>query len=422
VSDAVLKTEPGCMDDSDPTSLPYDLALKRIIASITPITDTETVMIDHALDRVLASDFVALMNVPPAANSAMDGYAVHSSDIPSSGTRQLTLIGKSLAGKPYTLAVPRGGCVRILTGAVLPEGTDTVIMQEHVMLTADAITIDARTIKGDNVRPIGEDCKRGDILLRAGTLLTPASLGVIASMGVAEITVTRKLKIAVFMTGDELHSAGEKLAPGQIYDSNRYTLHGMLTRLGIEILDLGIIRDDRQAIEQALGTAATSADAIITSGGVSVGNADLVKELVEKLGSINFWKVAMKPGRPLAFGKIQAAWFFGLPGNPVSTMVTFYLFVQPALKRLMGQTPTDPVSMKITCTSMLKKRPGRLEYQRGILSRNPNGELTVSKTGAQGSGILSSMAQANCFIVLPVENDGVMAGETVEVVPFYGMV
>ncbi len=418
----MLITEPGCMDDSDPTSLPYEIALKRIIASITSITDTETVIIDQALDRVLASDFIALMNVPPAANSAMDGYAVHSSDIPQTGTRQLTLVGKSLAGKPYTQSIARGACVRILTGAVLPEGTDTVIMQEHVMLTADTITIDARTIKGDNVRPIGEDCKRGEVLLRAGTLLTPASLGVIASMGVAEITVTRKLKIAVFMTGDELRSAGEKLAPGQIYDSNRYTLHGMLTRLGIEILDLGIICDDRQAIEQALITAASSADAIITSGGVSVGDADLVKELVEKLGNINFWKVAMKPGRPLTFGKIQNAWFFGLPGNPVSTMVTFYLFVQPALKRLMGQTPTDPVSLKVTCTTTLKKRPGRLEYQRGILTRNQNGELTVSKTGAQGSGILSSMAQANCLIVLPVENDGVMAGGSVEVVPFYGLV
>jgi molybdopterin molybdotransferase len=422
MTDAVLITEPGCMDDSDPHSLPYEIALKKIIASITPVSGTEVVLIHQALGRVLAADLIATMNVPPAANSAMDGYAVHSSDIPTTGTHELTLAGKSLAGKPYTGSVPRGSCVRILTGAVLPDGTDTVIMQENVVVTADRVMLDARTVKGDNVRPIGEDCKRGDVLLRAGSLLTPAALGVIASMGIAEITVTRKLKIAVFMTGDELRSPGESLAPGQIYDSNRYTLHGMLTRPGVGIIDLGIIRDDRQAIEQALITAANSADAIITSGGVSVGDADLVREVVEKLGRINFWKVAMKPGRPLAFGSINNAWFFGLPGNPVSTMATFYLFVQPALQRLSGQTPTIPVTMKVPCTSILKKRPGRLEYQRGILSHYPNGEWTVTKTGAQGSGILSSMTQANCFIVLPVENDGVMAGETVEVMPFYGLV
>ena len=422
MSELVLTGEPGCMDDSDPHSLPYEIALQKIIASVTPVTGTEVVLIPQALGRVLAADFIATMNVPPAANSAMDGYAVHSSDIPPTGTHELTLVGKSLAGKPYASTVPRGSCVRILTGAVLPDGTDTVIMQENVVVTGDRVTLDARTVKGDNVRPIGEDCKCGAVLLSAGSLLTPAALGVIASMGIAEIAVTRKLKIAVFMTGDELRTAGETLAPGQIYDSNRYTLHGMLTRIGADILDLGIIRDDRQAIEQALLTAANSADAIITSGGVSVGDADLVREVVEKLGMINFWKVAMKPGRPLAFGKINNAWFFGLPGNPVSTMATFYLFVQPALQRLSGQTPTAPVTMKVPCTSILKKRPGRLEYQRGILSRNPNGELTVTKTGAQGSGILSSMTQANCFIVLPIENDGVMAGETVEVVPFYGLV
>ncbi len=410
------------MDDSDPSSLHYEVALKKIIDTIHPIAGTETVAIRQALNRVLSNDLVAPLNVPPAANSAMDGYAINSADIPASGTRQLQLAGTSLAGNPFNSTVSSGSCVRILTGAVIPDGTDTVIMQENVMVTADSITIDARSVKGENVRTAGEDCKKGEMLLHAGTCMYPAALGLVASMGIANVKVNRKLRVALFMTGDELRSAGEPLEAGQIYDSNRYTLNGMLTRLGVEIIDLGIIRDERQAVENAMLTAAGSADAIITSGGVSVGDTDLVREIIEKLGSVTFWKVAMKPGRPLAFGKVKDAWLFGLPGNPVSTMVTFYQFVQPALKKMMGQIPTDPVTLKVTCISNLKKRPGRLEYQRGIIKKNEGGELVVSKTGAQGSGILSSMAQANCFIVLPVENDGVMAGDQVEVVPFFGLV
>ena len=422
MSESLLLTEPGCMDDSDPASLPYDQALQKILDTVEPAIRSETIALKQVLNRVLSQDIAAPMDVPPAANSAMDGYAIHSFDIPASGTQQLMLIGTSLAGKPFKGNVSAGTCVRILTGAVLPDGTDTVIMQENVMVTTDAITLDARSVKGDNVRAAGEDCKKGELLLRAGTCLYPAALGLLASVGIANVKVSRKLKVALFMTGDELCSAGEPLAAGQIYDSNRYTLYGMLTRLGVEIIDLGIIKDDRQAIEDAMLTAAGSADVIITSGGVSVGDADLVREIIEKLGTISFWKVAMKPGRPLAFGKVKDAWMFSLPGNPVSTMATFYLFVQPALKKMMGQTQTEPVTQKVSCSSNLKKRPGRLEYQRGVLSRNQNGELTVSKTGAQGSGILSSMAQANCFIILPVENDGVMVGEQVEVMPFYGIV
>ena len=422
MSEISLQTEPGCMDDSDPTSLPFEVALGQILVAIQPIHGSETIAIKQALNRVLSKDLVAPMNVPPAANSAMDGYAISSADIPANGTRQLHLVGTSMAGKPYKGTVPAGNCIRILTGAVIPDGTDTVIMQENVSASDEAITIDARSVKGENVRVAGQDCKKGELLLHAGTCMHPAALGLVASMGIASVQVSRKPRVAVFMTGDELRPPGEPLETGQIYDSNRYTLYGMLTRLGVDIIDLGIIRDDRQAIEDAMLTAAGSADAIITSGGVSVGDADLVREIIEKLGSISFWKVAMKPGRPLAFGKVKDAWMFGLPGNPVSTMVTFYQFVQPALKKMMGQTSSDPITLMVNCNSILKKRPGRLEYQRGILSRDNSGQLVVSRTGAQGSGILSSMAQANCFIVLPVENDGVMAGDQVEVLPFYGLV
>lgn len=422
MNDFTLQTQPGCMDDLDPDSLPYDVALKNILATVQPVTGTESLALQNALNRVLSTDLVAPMNVPPSANSAMDGYAISSADIPASGTRRLQLVGSACAGKPYHGKVNTGDCVRVMTGAVIPDGTDTVIMQENVQVSETSVTIDARAVKGDNIRVAGEDCRKGDGLLRAGTLLTPAALGLIASMGIGQITVNRRPKVAIFMTGDELRSPGEPLQAGQIYDSNRHTVYGMLSRLDVEIIDMGIVRDNLQALEAAMQTAADSADAIVTSGGVSVGDADLVRQVIEKLGTISFWKVAIKPGRPLAFGKIGNAWLFGLPGNPVSTMATFYLFVQPALQRLMGQTPAQPVTFRATCVSNLKKRPGRLEYQRGILTRNHNGDAIVSKTGAQGSGILSSMAQANCFIVLPIENDGVIAGDPVEVLPFYGLV
>jgi molybdopterin molybdotransferase len=262
----------------------------------------------------------------------------------------------------------------------------------------------------------------GDLLLRQGTCVYPAELGLIASLGIGEVTVIRKVRVAFFSTGDELRPLGEPLQPGDIYDSNRYTLFAMLLRLGIEPVDMGIIRDDRTAIETTLLAAAAHADAVIVSGGVSVGEADFTREILEQTGTLAFWKVAIKPGRPLVFGKIQHAWFFGLPGNPVSTMVTFYQFVQPALRQLMGALPVEAVTVQAVCTSNLKKRPGRLEYQRGILQKNRAGDYIVSKTGEQGSGILTSMTQANCFIVLPVENDGVIAGETVEVQPFSGLI
>ncbi len=301
----------------------------------------------------------------------------------------------------------------------MPDATDTVIIQEHVERVDDVILIDAETKLGANVRQAGEDIATGDIVLEKGTHITPADIGLIASLGIGKVEVTRKLRVAFFSTGDELCSIGEELKNGNIYDSNRYTLFGMLSELSIKIMDMGVIRDDREALQQAFEKAASQADVIITTGGVSVGEADFVKEILQATGSVNFWKVAMKPGRPLAFGKIKDAYFFGLPGNPVSVMVTFYQFVKPAIRHLMAETKTETVTIQVPCISKLKKRPGRVEYQRGILERDENNQWVVRKTGAQGSGILRSMSQANCFIVLPMDSDSVEPGTIVEVQPFF---
>lgn len=301
----------------------------------------------------------------------------------------------------------------------MPDATDTVIIQEHVERVDDVILIDAETKLGANVRQAGEDIATGDIVLEKGARITPADIGLIASLGLGNVEVTRKLRVAFFSTGDELCAIGEELKDGNIYDSNRYTLFGMLSELNVTIMDMGVIRDDREALQQAFEKAASQADVIITTGGVSVGEADFVKEILQATGSVNFWKVAMKPGRPLAFGKIKDAYFFGLPGNPVSVMVTFYQFVKPAIRHLMAETKTETVTIQVPCISKLKKRPGRVEYQRGILERDKNNQWVVRKTGAQGSGILRSMSQANCFIVLPVNSNSVEPGTIVEVQPFF---
>ena len=417
-----IPIDPSCMDDFDPNSLAVDTAMARILAVLQPVTGSESVPIRTALGRVLFADVLSNINVPGGTNSAMDGYAVNGESLPTSGTRELTVIGTSWAGKPFTGKVIPGQAVRIMTGGILPDGTDTVIIQERVKREGDRVHIGTDARRGDNVRQAGEDIAVGSRVLQAGSRLTPADIGLLASLGMGSIEVRRRLRVAFFSTGDELRSIGEELRPGDVYDSNRYTLHGMLTRLGAEFTDLGVVRDERSALEAAFVQAAVSADVIITSGGVSVGDADFVKEILLKTGQVEFWKVAMKPGRPLAFGRVENAWFFGLPGNPVSVMVTFYQFVQPALRRLMGENQHAALRIKVPCVSQLKKRPGRVEFQRGILERNPDGEMVVRKTGAQGSGILSSMANANCFIILPMESTGVEPGEVVEVEPFFGMV
>lgn len=418
----VIIKQASCADDYDSASLPADVAMARIIEALQPVEAIERIPIRTALGRILREDIISPVNVPSATNSAMDGYAIHSSDVPANGTINLQVVGTAFAGKPFTGTIAPGQCVRIMTGAVMPPATDTVVMQEHVEHTDGSIRLDNSIKAGANVRMAGEDIAIGDKVLTTGTEITPADTGLIASLGIGEINVTRQLRVAFFSTGDELRSIGEPLAEGNIYDSNRYTLYGMLARLGVEIIDMGVIRDNREVLQEAFQQAAAQSDVLITSGGVSVGEADYVKEMLESVGTVNFWKVAMKPGRPLAFGKIQNTWFFGLPGNPVSVMVTFYQFVQPALRYLMGAREIIPATFKAICKSGLKKRPGRVEYQRGILGKDDAGQITVHKTGAQGSGILRSMAQANCFIILPMDSGNIEPGTLVDVQPFFGLV
>jgi len=422
MSDDALVKDFSCMDDYDPNSLPADVALETIKSSLSVIRGSEKVAVRSALNAVLDEDIQSSMNVPSGINSAMDGYAISATDIPTDGIKELRVVGTSWAGKPFDHKITPGECARIMTGGILPSGTDTVIIQESVEREADLIKIDADNRLGDNVRQAGEDIAMGDLVLPKGARLTAADLGLLASLGIGEVMIKRKLRVAFFSTGDELRSVGEQLEDGSVYDSNRYTLYGMLTRLGCDLLDMGVIRDKREDVEEAFLLAAENADVVISSGGVSVGEADFVKETLDKLGKVEFWKVAMKPGRPLAFGRVKNACFFGLPGNPVSVMVTFYQFVQPALRKLMGENKTEVITMKVPSASRLKKRPGRLEYQRGIMERDDDGQLVVRKTGAQGSGILSSMSQANCFIILPIESSTVEPGTMVDVQPFFGLV
>ena len=419
---SIIEKDPSCRNDFDPKSLSADAALEQIKSGAVRIKGIEKIAIREALNRILAEDIRSHINVPTGTNSAMDGYAVNSGDIPSSGSAELSVLGTAWAGKPFGGELAAGSCVRIMTGAIMPEGTDTVIIQEDVQVTGSGIIIDGATGKGDNVRQAGEDIAAGDLILSRGRRLNPADIGLIASLGIAEVCVVRRLRVAFFSTGDELRSIGETLSDGAIYDSNRYTLYGMLERMGADIIDMGVIKDDRDALEEAFSIAAANADVLITSGGVSVGEADYIKEILAKLGQVDFWKVAIKPGRPLAFGQVGNALFFGLPGNPVSVMVTFYEFVQPALRKMIGEDDAGVLSLKARCDSKLKKRPGRVEYQRGILQRDEDGDLVVVKTGAQGSGILRSMSQANCFIILPIASSGVKPGEFVDIQPFSGLV
>ncbi|HEY0635767.1 MAG TPA: molybdopterin molybdotransferase MoeA [Gammaproteobacteria bacterium] len=397
-------------------------ALERIRATLQPINGFETVFLRSALDRVLYDDQRSPIDVPNYRNSAMDGYAIHFSDLQAQGEITLSVIGSAFAGQPFAGQVGSGEAVRIMTGAVLPEGADTVVMQEQTVRDGDQLRITTAHRQGDNVRGIGEDIARHSVVLQKGRRLTPADLGLLASLGIAEVRVRRKLRVAFFSTGDELRSLGQALGAGQIYDSNRYTLHGMLTHLGVELIDMGVIPDRREAVSDAFQSASAIADVLITSGGVSVGEADFVKETLDALGQVNFWKISMKPGKPLAFGKVGQTIFFGLPGNPVSAMATFYQLVQPALRQLMGATETLPLTLKVPCATPLKKSPGRQDFQRGILERGDSGELTVRTTGHQGSHILSSMSHANCFIILPGEWGNVEVGTLVEVQPFDGLI
>ncbi|MGH8625632.1 MAG: molybdopterin molybdotransferase MoeA [Gammaproteobacteria bacterium] len=413
---------PSCQDDFDRQALSCEEALKRILNDVAPVDGLERLHIKAALGRIMGEDVQARINVPPHTNSAMDGYALRSQDLPVEGETSLGVAGTAWAGRPFCGNLNPGECVRIFTGAPMPKGTETVIIQEQVQRDGDTIRLAGSFTAGQNVRAAGEDIALGQTVLSAGRRLTPADLGLLASVGVGEVSVRRRPRVAYFSTGDELRSVGETLSEGAIYDSNRYVLHGVLSRLGVEILDLGVVRDTPEAIHAAMGQAARIADAVISSGGVSVGEADHVTDALCALGRVAFWKVAMKPGRPLAFGRVGGAVFFGLPGNPVSVMVTFYQFVQPALRRMMGESDFSPLTIKVRCASKLKKRPGRVEFQRGRLVRDEQGDLQVYSTGSQGSAILSSMSQANCFIVLALESGQVAPGAMVGVQPFSDLV
>jgi molybdopterin molybdotransferase len=425
ISAAKTLRELSCADDYDPDSMPVDTARALIRQFLAPVSATERAHVRQALDRVLAVDVVSPLDVPGHDNSAMDGWAVRFADLAPDAQTTLLRAGESFAGKPFAGAIGSGQAVRIFTGGVMPQGADTVVMQERATEIEGGVKIAAGAVTkaGQNRRFAGEDLKRGAVVFRAGQRVRPAELGMIASLGINEVTVFRRLRVAFFSTGDELVSIGRPLGEGEIYDSNRYTLHGMLTRLGCELIDMGVVRDVPEALERAFATAAANADVVITSGGVSVGEADFVKQLLDKLGEVLFWKIAMKPGRPLAYGRIGNAHFFGLPGNPVSVMVTFYQFVRDALLILQGQRDVAGVPMfKAALSAPIRKAPGRTEFQRGILAPDGAGGWSVRTTGDQGSGILSSMSQANCFIVLPAECGNVAAGEAVDVQLLEGLI
>ncbi len=394
-------------------------ARARILAEIEPVRGTEKVALRSALGRVAAADVVSPLDVPAHTNAAVDGYALAGSELPAEGSKEFRVIGTAWAGRPFTGVVGRGECVQIMTGAPIPTGADTVVLQENVEASAERVSIPSGEQPRLNVRAAGEDVAKGELALSAGKRIQPAELGMLASLGFGEVFVYRRPRVAFFSTGDELRSIGEPLGLGQVYDSNRYTLYGMLTQLGVEIQDMGVIRDDREAVHQAFVEAAAHADAIITSGGVSVGEADHVKAALDALGKMSFWQVAMRPGRPLTFGRVGNAAFFGLPGNPVAVMVTFYQLVQPGLRRLMGEpAPAAPPMFSARSLSALQTRLGRTEFIRGVLARDESGELVVRSTGGQGSGILSSMSEANCFIVLPPECGDTEPGAIVSVQPF----
>jgi len=420
---ALTISQASCADDYDPNSMPVAKARAFIHQFLEPVAGAARVPVRSALGRVLAEDIVSPVDVPAHRNSAMDGWAMRAADLDAAKDTTLKEIGASFAGKPFAGTVGKGDCVRIMTGGVVPEGADTVVMQERARADGKSITFAGGQKQGQNVREAGEDLKAGAVALRKGRIVRPAELGLIASLGIGEVCVVRKLRVAFFSTGDELRSVGSTLGAGEIYDSNRYTIFGMLERLGCDVLDMGVVRDDPRLLEEAFGAAAANADVVITSGGVSVGEADFVKSMLGKLGEVVFWKIAMKPGRPLAYGKIGRAHFFGLPGNPVSVMVTFYQFVRDALLVLMGADPVEPVpTFRATCTARLKKAPGRTEFQRGILARGADGALTVKPTGEQGSGILKSMSDTNCFIILDDATGNVEAGASVEVQLLEGIV
>jgi molybdopterin molybdotransferase len=410
----------------DPQALRADAALQFLQGLVSPVAQHQQVELKHALGRILACDVVSPINVPAHDNSAMDGFAFDGTQLQTAQTLNLTVVGTALAGKAWQGSVGPGQCVKIMTGAVMPTGLDTVVPQELTQHIGDTIAIAPGVLqRGDNRRFMGEDLMQGKAALTAGSRVTPAALGLLASLGIATVEVVRPLRVAFFSTGDEILSLGEAPREGAVYDSNRYTLFGLLTRMGVEAIDMGVVKDDPQALEAAFTRAAQQADAIITSGGVSVGEADHTKAVMRKLAGgesgVAFWRIAMRPGRPMAVGRIGQAVLFGLPGNPVAVMVTFLAFVRPALLQMMGcSAPALPL-LKARSAEAIRKKPGRTEYQRGVVKSDAQGVLTVTTTGQQGSGVLSSMAQANGLIVLGHDQGNVAVGDEIDVMMFDGM-
>ena len=388
-------------------------ALVQILASVTPITHTETVSLNKAYGRILASAAVSPMNVPPEDNSAMDGYAIG-----ELGYREYTCVGEAFAGHPYQGTVKPDECIRIMTGAPVPSDCSLVEMQENATVVGNVVTFTETLKAGSNIRRAGEDIALGSYVLTAGRRLTPSDCGLLASIGLAQVEVKTPIKVALFTTGDELIAPGTPLKTGQIYESNSYVLTPILQKLGAELIVLPAVEDNENSIKKALHDASEKADIVITCGGVSVGDADYTRKAVEALGQLELWKLAMKPGKPLAFGRIINCLFLGLPGNPVSALVTLHQVGLPLLRKLSGEQVTPNIRLSATTTEILRKRPGRADYQRGIASVNSPGQLEVRSTGLQGSGILTSVSQANCFIVLEQERGRVEVGETVMVEMF----
>ncbi len=425
-SPQTLEQIASCVSGYDPNSLPVSQAQEFIARLVPRVTAVEMKPIRDVLGRVLARDIVSAIDVPAHDNSAMDGFALRGSELQANEPTRLRIVGSGLAGQNFEGEVPAGGCVRITTGAVMPVGLDTVVPQEFTQTEGETLVVPPRVLKaGDNRRLAGEDLARGEPALSAGRLLRPADLGLLASLGQAEVPVFRRLRVAFFSTGDELRSIGEPLDAGCVYDSNRYTIWAMLQRLGVEAIDLGVVRDEPAALAEAFTQAAGSADAVITSGGVSVGEADHTKKIMAELGEVLFWRIAMRPGRPMAIGRIgrngdgsNPSILFGLPGNPVAVMVTFYAFVREALLRMAGAMPEAMPLLRAASTEPIRKKPGRTEYQRGIVTRAPDGQWQVRITGAQGSGILRSMSQANGMVLLRHDQGSINAGEMVDVLPF----
>lgn len=411
----------------DPQSLSADRVNDFLARLVEPVSECESVKVLDALDRVLAEDVISPISVPPHDNSAMDGFAFDSRQLSPGKDLTLRVVGTAFAGKAWQGTVGTGECLKIMTGAIMPPALDTVVPLEFVQLQGDAITLPSNAVqRGDNRRLLGEDLMAGQPALGKGQRLGPAALGLIASLGLPSVKVYRRIRVAYFSTGDEILSLGDEPREGAVFDSNRYTVFGLLTRMGAEVIDMGVVGDDPTLLEAAFRDAASRADAIITSGGVSMGEADHTKAMMKKVGDVAFWRIAMRPGRPMAVGRIEqgekSAVLFGLPGNPVAVMVTFLAFVRPALHRLMGCTTSEPVFLKAHTMEPLRKKPGRTEYQRGVVFRSAEGALQVRTTGNQGSGVLSSMVQANGLIVLHHHQGNVAEGDPVDVMMFEGAI